>query len=310
MKQILGSMRKKTLILFSLLTITFANVALASTTHAEEGTRQGFSMTPMKQQAIITPGETFNGSFTIFNPASNQKDFPYSVSIKSFYVDNDYNTVFDQKETFNQITDWITIDSPLTGTLASNEKTEIYYTIDVPATAPAGGQYAAIVVTSNNDVTSNGSAIIEKTAIAHTIFAEITGSTTHSGEIIGATVPSFLLSGNISGESTVKNTGNTHGIATYKMQVFPLFSGEEVYTNVESPETHIVLPNRSFYNKIEWANTPAFGIFNVKYSVEFEGIVTEVSKMVIICPVWLIIVLLIVIAGIVIGAVTFVRKKR
>ena len=293
------------------LTLALCPILLANSSAYADENSQGFTLSPMKENAIINPGETYESSFAIANPAANGKDFSYEITISPFYVDNDYNNVFSAEGNFSEITDWITIDSPTTGTLKPNDTEEIHFTINVPNDAPAGGQYAAIIVQSALPTNSESkSAIMERTAIAHTIFAEITGTTKRQGETVSANVPGFLSSGEIFGESSIKNTGNVHGKATYTLKVTPLFSGEEVYSNAEEPITHDILPNRTYYNKISWKNTPAVGIFNVTYTAEFEGVTTEIKKMVIVCPFWLIILLVIAIAAIILFIATKIRKKN
>ena len=271
----------------------------------------GFSMSPMKENVILDPGEEYHSSFTIHNPATHKKDFEYELSVTPFFVDENYQNVFEAEGNFSEMANWIEIDSPTTGTLKPNEEKEIEYTINVPVNAPGGGQYAAVKVTSANPTNEgDNSAVLEKTEIAHTIFAEITGNTVHSGEVKDVNVPSFMLSGNIYGESTIKNTGNVHGKATYTLKVTPLFSSEEVYTNEEKPVTHDILPNRSYYNKIEWENTPGVGMFNVTYIVDYEGEVTEVSKMVIICPIWMMLLIVVIIVAIIGGIVMLLKRKK
>lgn len=285
--------------------------SFTSGAYADNNSTQGFTLSPMKENVILNPGETYESSFSIANPATNGKDFDYEIVISPFYVDENYNNIFTTEGGFNEITDWITIDSSLTGTLKPNDTKDIYFTIKTPTNAPAGGQYAAIIVQSAEPTEAvEGSAILERTAIAHTIFAEVTGTTTRQGDILNINVPGFLSSGTISGESTIKNTGNIHGKATYTLKVTPLFSGEEVYTNAEEPVTHDILPNRSYYNKLSWDNTPGIGIFNVVYTVDFEGKTNEISKMVIVCPIWLIVALIIIIAAIIGFIVMKFRKKN
>lgn len=280
--------------------------AVSSTTPNTETT--SFTMSPMNQKALISPGDSYSSSFRLSNPGSNTKDVTYELKVTPFYVDESYNSVFDSPEAYNEITEWITIDSPLTNTISPNETAEVFFTINVPDNAPAGGQYAAIIATIKAAEGEGGLSIQENQAIAHIIFTEITGRTVKQGEIIDAKVPSFLLSGNITGSSTIKNTGNVHGTATYKLQVFPLFSSEEVFTNESNPETRTIVPDRTFYNEIAWPNTPAMGLFNVVYTVDFEGLTTEVSKLVIICPLWMLFIILFVVLALIIGIIIIVKK--
>ena len=189
--------------------------------------------------------------------------------------------------------------------------------ITVPKNAPAGGQYLSFLTTTEMDgkeenEEKNGETntmIDEIKRVAHLVYAEVAGATVKKGEIADANVPGFLFSGKIKGSSSVTNQGNVHGTATYKLQVFPLFSNEEVYTNEEDPTTLTILPNRTVYDELTWDETPSFGIFNVVYSVEFQGSTAEVKKMVIVCPMWLLFVVIFAVVALIIFIVIKVKKR-
>lgn len=267
-------------------------------------------VSPMNQSIVLTPGDTYHGSFKIANPSSSTTNLDYEIERKSFYVDESYNTTFD--EAGSPIVDWTTIDNNETGSLAPNTNVEVRFTINVPANIAGGGQYEAFLVkTVDNGVQDDSNTVIkEQLIMAHLVFAEVAGKTFRQGEITGINVPSFLLSGNIIGSSSIKNTGNIHGVATYTMQVFPLFSDEEIYTNEEKQDTHIILPDRTLYAETIWPDTPALGIFNVVYTVEFEGVTQQVSKMVIKCPIWLLFIIIFVIAAIIIYFVVRAKSRK
>ncbi len=300
-------MKKLKQIISVTMAAVFAVVAVAAPVSAAS-----FSVSPMNERIILNPGEVYEGSFKVSNPASSEDDFSYIVEVKPFDVDENYNPVYDEESERNAIVDWTAIDdSDAEGTLSPNETIEIHYTITVPESAPAGGQYMSLTtsqVVSNEN--TGGVNITSVPAIAHIIYAEVAGTTIKSGVISDASVPSFIFTGNIAGTSAVENTGNTYGTATYTLQVFPLFSDEEVYTNVEDPDTMTIINGKTYYNETAWTDTPSVGIYNVVYSVDFEGTTAEVSKMVIVTPVWLLFIVVLAIIAIIILIVYGVKTRQ
>ena len=279
-----------------------------------------FIVSPMSQKIILNPGDTFSSSFKVYNPASETSDIKYEVTADSWYVDEKYNNVFGEETDRNAIMKWTKLDSSATGVLKPNETTSVSFTISVPSDAPAGGQYMALKVrakaadekddSTSNSGSSTNAGINENYVMSHTIFAEVTGDSQRKGEVVDLQVPSFLLSGPVQGTGTVRNTGNVHGTAKYKLQVFPLFSNEEIYTNEEEPAEYTVLPDRARTEVINWDKTPMIGIFNVVFTVEFEGVTAQASKMVIKCPVWLLFVILFAIASLIIWIVLRVKARK
>lgn len=276
-------------------------------------------MSPMDQKTVLIPGETYQLSFKISNPSSQKENVNYSLSVEPFYSSESNERIFQSVGDRSKMVDWITITSPTTGYLEPNHTKSIEFQIDVPDTAPAGGQYASIIVTMNtgNDDKKGGqkegeagASIKEVWRMGHLIYAEVAGDTVRSGEITDVNVPSFLLSGSISGSSIVKNTGNVHGDAEYTLQVFPLFSGEEVFTNEENPETMTILPDRTIYNETAWEETPGIGVYNVVYTVKYEDSTAQVKKMVIICPLWLLFLIMFMVALLVVWILMKIWNKK
>ncbi len=285
-------------VIFSLLTIFITVLSLFCVSNTNAEGRWSFSVSPMKEKILLNPGEQYSSAISVYVQDGDMSDIKYKVEVEGFYVDESYNNVFAECGVYCEMKNWITIDSPTEGRIKPGEKVNIKYTIDVPKDAPGGGQYASIIVqgdpwidkvndNSDSDEGDVTSTIKEEKKIAYTIYAEVAGDVTRQGEITDVNVPSFLLSGNIKGSASIKNTGNVHGDAKYTLQVFPLFSNEEIYTNEEDPDAKTILPDRTRYEETAWEGTPGIGIFNVIYTVEFEGVTAQVSKMVIKCPIWL-----------------------
>ena len=107
----------------------------------------------------------------------------------------------------------------------------------------------------------------------------------------------------------MKNDGNVHTDAEYTLQVWPLFSDEEIYTNEEEPETSMVMPGTERYHA-KTVTTPSFGIFRVTQTVKIFGETSVVEKTVIICPLWLLFLILFVIIGLIIWIFAKVKKNN
>ena len=256
---------------------------------------ESFNLSPMYQNVSLTPGEKYVGNFQITNLYGNTSNFDFELLIEPFTADNDNNISLTANGDYNQITNWIHLFNT-EGSIKPNETEEIRFEIDVPEEAPAGGQYASIVVRSKPEETEEGSINLQEIyQSAHLIYADIAGETVRKGEINSVNVPGFLFSGDISGNASIKNAGNVHSRATQTFQVFPLFSNEEVYTNEENPDTVFIMPGNTRYSSISWDQTPSIGIFHVIYNVEFEGVNQKVDKMVIVCPLWLLFIIAVVI---------------
>lgn len=272
-----------------------------------------FSVSPMNQRIILTPGEDYSGTLEVISPAYNQDTFYYKLSVEPYFVDENHEPIFENNGDYNQIVDWVELESE-TGSVEPNEAAHINFTVHTPATAPAGGQYAIIRVTSDYEKHPSG---IESSlniqnimSIAHILYAEVAGETNRGGEIVDIKVPSFLFSSNITGTATIKNLGNVHSDATYTLQVYPLFSNEEIYTNEEEPTSNIILAEATRTAVINWEETPSIGIFHVVFNADFEGAHSKVDKYVIICPLWLLFLILLAIFLIIFRILSTKKKSH
>lgn len=277
------------------------------------------TVSPPYQKMILTPGETYKNALSVFNSTNSTRDLKYAVEIGSFSQHaseeskDDYGSMDHiNVSSYNQIMDWIKIDKDH-GTLAPGETAEIGYSIEVPEDAPAGGQYATILVVdkTTSDTSGEGNIMInQEFQFASIIYAEVAGETREDGAIIDNSMPSFLLNGPLTAESMVKNNGNVHTDAEYTFQVWPLFSDEEICTNEEKPETSLILPDTERYHAQTCDNLPSFGILKAKQVVSIFGETSIVERTVIVCPLWLLFVILFAIIALVIWIFMRVRKRK
>lgn len=293
--------------IFSTLFIVFHNDV-----YADSNT---MTVSPTYQKMILIPGETYHNSIVVSNASGSTRDLKYSVEIGSFSQHaneeskDDYGSVDHiSVSSYNQIMDWMKIEEER-GVVAPGEKKEIKYSIEVPEDAPAGGQYATILVI---DETTSGVpgdaniAIDQKFQFASIVYAQVAGETREDGKISENSIPSFLLNGSLQATSMVKNNGNVHTDAEYIFQVWPLFSDEEICTNEEKPNSSLILPESEKYH-VENCDLPSIGIFKAKQTVKIFGETSIVEKTVIICPLWL---LFIIVFAVTLAIIWLVSKNR
>ena len=185
----------------------------------------------------------------------------------------------------------------------------INYTIRVPKNTPGGGQYGAIMVETvkENDDKSNIQAI---SRVGMVIYSHVNGEINRCTRILENKLPSFLFNPPIFGETRVENCGNVDAELTVNIKVFPFFSNEEIYTNEEKPTTLNTLPATKRYHKELWTNSPAIGIFNVEQVIKYGSETKTERKLVIVCPVWLIVLIVLFILSVIFWLVSRNRERK
>ncbi len=305
---------KNTILL--LLAILLLPIVSASAVFANNDTSMFVS--PTYQNMILIPGESYKSSIEVSNPDSMERNLHYSVTIGSFSQVNDGSSNDDygnfdvsSVSQFNQIMDWITLDRS-SGVVEPNHKDEIGFTISVPENAPAGGQYATIIVSNDTEkmeASGNGVGVQSTFQLASIIYAEVIGDTDKSADILENSIPSFMSTGPLTATAMVQNNGNVHTDAKFTLQVWPLFSDEEICTNEEDPDTSFVLPKTSRFHS-STCNLPLFGIFRAKQTVRIFGEESVVEKTIIVCPIWLLFIILFVIILFVVWILTRTKSKK
>lgn len=278
------------------------------------------TISPPEQDIVLVPGEVYEGTLRVSNSVNASKDLKYSVTIGSYGLDRDENGKASYDSTnisavteYNQIMEWIKLGKEH-GSVAPNTTDTIPFTITVPEDAPAGGQYATIIVQDDTerDSEADKSIVIEDVVrFAAIILADVAGETRNEGAILENNIPAFMLNNKLAATSTVQNSGNVHTKASYVLQVWPLIGDEEICTNEENPTKHTVMPGTERMNTEEWCDTlPMMGIFRVKQTVKIFGETSVAEKVVVVCPLWLLFIIVFAIVALVIWIVMKSRARK
>lgn len=301
--------------LITVIVVFLAALGFSANVYADDEPSSALVVSPMYQKIILVPGESTSMSIKITNPNIAKNNLEYSVKIGSFsqqgtskdddYVDTDTITAY------NQIMNWIKLDKT-TGTVEPNNTDTLTFTIDVPKSAPAGGQYATILIKDDTpkDNSSSGNVSVQSDVqMASIIYAEVAGETINTADITENNVPSLLMNNELKATSIVRNTGNVHTDAQYTLQVWPVFSDEEICTNEEKPDTNLIMPDMERYY-VQTCNMPLVGIFRAKQVVKIFGETSIVEKMIIVCPLWLMFLVIFIIAALITWIVIRVKTHK
>ena len=272
-----------------------------------------FSVTPMNQMVELVPGETYNFAVTVLNPVNSTENLdykvhaaPYSVVTEAYYADISTQT------DHTRMADWITIPEP-TGTLAPNETREIEFTITVPADAPGGGQYAAIMVgIDNKNQNYDNMSVTNVLEIASIIYAKVDGEIIHKGEVLENNVPGFLTDPKINVSSLIVNEGNMHEIAEIAIKATNIFTGETIASAEldNGAYAELIMPDsKRFLNK-EVDELPMIGIINVQQNIYYNGETSTVEKNVIVCPIWFLVLVVLTLTAIIWKIVKTICKHQ
>lgn len=263
------------------------------------------AITPtQKNLSEIEPGKEYTGTFKVKNMGKETFNFeidfaPYSVATET------YEPNYTQETQYTEISNWITVNVK-EGTVSPGGEQEIHYAVNVPTDAHGGAQAGTIMVRM-----AGGSGGLETVRqVGYLVFSNVDGDVIKTGKILENKLPQFLFNPPIYGSALVENTGNVYTVATHTLQVFPLFSNEEVFTNEENPETSIVFPETKRLFNSEWEGAPQLGIFRVRHTVKIFDEESVVEKVVFLCPIWFLFIVILMIILIIFWIVSRIFKRK
>ncbi|MDO5451829.1 MAG: hypothetical protein Q4F56_01950 [Candidatus Saccharibacteria bacterium] len=272
-----------------------------------------FTVMPMNQRFTLEPGQVYEGTIKVVNPADAKGDFKYKATVTPYGVmGSDYQADLATITNQSAIVDWITIENP-TGSVKPNGYEDIKFKITVPADAAGGGQYATIAISSDAKTEASDEVTVNNVfEMASIIYANVNGEIKHEGEIKDNYVPGFVTTAPVTVSATFTNTGNVHEDATVIIKATNFFTGEVILPTEENEGEYseLIMPGteRVAYREID--NLPALGVVNVDQTVYYMGTVSTVSSNVIICPIWFLALVVLTIAALVTVVVRIVLKHK
>lgn len=335
LKLMMSEVRRRLRILASFSSIILCVASLIILSRPTAVAAANFAVSPMNQSISLVPGETYSGSFKISNlSSSNQFEYRLEVtpfwasnfcgeSLSSSKIDNNYCIIYESRAGYNLIANWIKFNE-LVGKLQPSETRTINFTINVPETAPIGGQYVAIKIIEQTN--ANNFAAVQ---IGHLIYAELNSDqeqAKRSAVLKEAALPSFvntsfLFKPNSSANaesstgfiarSNVQNTGNTMGTVQATFEAYPLFSNELKFSNFDSVSAYKILPETSRLVSVSWTDSPRFGLYKVLYKVYLNAeLVDTVDRFVLFLPLDLICLILILLIIFIIVLIIFKKGRK
>lgn len=250
-----------------------------------------FSVSPMSQSATLTPGKTYEGAVGISNPADATADFNYAVDLVPYDVtDASYTVDLTTMSTRSQIVEWTTLENA-EGAVKPNETQYVKYKITVPMDAPAGGQYFALAVHSNDAIEGEGNvelgAVFE---ILSVVYAEVEGETVQEGGIKANNVPGFTTNSDLDSSVVLSNTGNVHATAKITVEVKDLWTGQTIFPleGEENEFSELVMPGTTREITREIERISDLGMYEITQTVDYMDETSTTSHVVFSCPIWLV----------------------
>ena len=265
-----------------------------------EGT--SIAISPSMDHISLEPGQIYTGKVIVKN--TSDVDYDFVMAVDPYH--SNQNEDAPNLANYTQIADWITL-SDYNGHLSAGEKKEIIYMVKTPADTPAGGQYA--MITAGFETESVEGAINVSGAVGTIIYAQVAGETRESGSIQDISVTGFTFVPNITASAKLSNTGNIDADATLSLAIKSAISGQEVYSNVNNPSSYVILPDSTREVRIDWDGAPFIGAFNAAFTISYLDEVKTANKFIIICPAWVIFLVVALIVAIIVRIVGSTNRR-
>jgi len=300
------------------------------------------SISPSEQVIDLEPGQKYHGSVTVTNVG--RLAFDFTLKAAPYHVNDDnYDPDFSTDSSYTNLKNWLRFPKSVYR-LDPGQSVDAEFIVDVPADAPNGGQYAAIMIQNSavnpadqedpadqNDPTGQDEAAGQNAAsnsplnlqvrAAAVLYGHVQGGELReAAELTNHSLPGFILGDTFSAAATIENSGNVDFYACQTLSVRNFFTNNEILqpgeAGDESPftETLIVLPGTSRTSVLNWhlpdTGTFPIGLYRVTQTVVFLDQTHTFDTLLFVCPVWLALILLFLIILLVVWLILGLAKHH
>lgn len=253
------------------------------------------SLRPSEQDLELTPGKTYEESIFVYS--IGKASFDFSVEASPYQTkDNTYEPDFFSETSYTKLSNWITFEEQ-NYHVEAGSSAEVKFRITVPADAPGGGQYAALLIKLGDaDADVDGVGIVSQ--LAATIHGHIKGNNVRrSGTMTSHRFPTIILGSPFTITSSFENTGNIDYRVVESWTIRDFFTNREYVGPGSTNETGYVygtlsaavLPATERTIRQTWQDAPAIGIFRVDQTIAYLDETETYSRVVVVCPMWIVV---------------------
>ena len=293
--------------LFLLFTVFASNLLLLPPVSAEDSPSHDTTLTENQAQigpitatpstidyGLLLPDNSYTQSIEIKNTSDQ------AISLNLSLIPTDIATLPSER---SQITEWISFvatDNPLN--ISPQGSATIKLRAKIPTDALGGGQYSALLIS-----------IDAGTNLSIPISAIISGDDlSYNSSVAKRDLSPWFFKNPITASTTIENQGNVDFDSTAEFTVKNPFTGETLYS---STTTTPILPGASQTISQSWDSAPSFALLSLSQSVTYydstgQAFSSQFSRLVVVCPLWLLIVVAVGILIIIVAIIFIVRHRR
>jgi hypothetical protein len=275
----------------------------------DAGSARGITVQTASERLRFKPGERLERVMRVKNNGCEELNF--RVEAVPYAPGENYANAFDIQNKWTQISRYISFKQTQFK-LAVGESVDVPFTIAVPGNdvIAGGGQYAAIAIVGERTSGSGGVNIIPR--VMYQIYGQMAGEVKEDVRITNQSVPFWTDGANgLVTTFTVENGGNVDFTAYGKLTVSGFFGGVVYETGEKQRPRVFAFPEtKPPAKEVVWENA-RIGLFWVTQDVEINGKINSITRLTIVMPMWLLIVLLIGVTALVFLVVfNVVRYKK